>query len=100
MKTRIEMKIEKDNFLKTIETKPLSLSQRERLSNLGFQSDMIFSLHLFACRCGVLKIDGIEINDENFDNEINKLGNQEILWIGEKIISETTMNKKKGVCGS
>jgi len=85
-------------------TKPLTLEQRIDANNLKNEinpvTGYVITKNLFAgriryLRYGLETLNGVEITEENFDTEVNKLTNDEITFISDYIAEETNFSKKK-----
>lgn len=85
-------------------TKPLTLSQRIECNDIETEMNPsqgtvivrdVFKQRIKYLRYGLKSLNGIEINEENFDAEVNKLANDEIVEIADFIAEETNLSKKK-----
>ena len=85
-------------------TKLLTLKQRIEVNDLEVEMNAVTGSvivrNMFAQRVkylcyGLKSLGGIEITEDNFDEQINKLTNNEIEKISDKIAEETNLSKKK-----
>lgn len=85
-------------------TKPLSLSQRIETNDLEVEMNAVtgsvivknmFAQRVKYLRYGLKSLGDIEITKDNFDEQVNKLTNDEIEKISDKIAEETNLSKKK-----
>ncbi len=55
----------------------------------------LFAQRIKYLRYGLKTLNGVELTKDNFDVEVNKLTNDEIQEISDKIAEETNLSKKK-----
>lgn len=87
----------------TYELKPVSFADRVKCSNrkteITMQGSVIvhdpFTGWVEWCKAGLKSIDGVELNDENFESELNQLSNEDIIKIGQEIKEACETGKKK-----
>jgi len=84
-------------------TKPITLQQRIDCNDMsteftpggGIITRDIFAQRIKYLRYGLKSVEGMEITEDNFDNEIMKLSNDEIDIISNQIAMESNFTKKK-----
>ncbi len=86
------------------ETKLLNLAQRIEVNDIECEMNVstgsvivrnMFAQRVKYLRYGLKSLNGIEITEDNFDEQVNKLTNDEIEEISGKIAEETNLSKKK-----
>jgi len=77
------------------EIRSLTLSQREECMNGALATDTMFTQVLKWIRFGLLKLKGVAITEDNFDDEVNKLGDMELYDIAGDIREKTQFPDKK-----
>lgn len=83
------------------ETKAMTVKRRAEMNDFAFQRDMegmpqkFFSFIVAALHGGLKSVNGVEITEKNFDEELMRLTDNDILEIGSAIILETNPTKKK-----
>lgn len=75
--------------------RPLTLREREICSNKVMEFKDFFTQILIWIRYGLTELKGVEITKENFDEEVNNLGNEDMADISLAIRMATEFPGKK-----
>ena len=89
------MKEKEPEVFTDYEIKPLTLSQREECMNGAMVTDTMFTQVLKWIRFGLTKLKGVAITEDNFEEEVNKLGDLELYDIAGDIREQTQFPSKK-----
>lgn len=85
-------------------TKPLSLSQRIECNQVRTKAEPDKNGYIIVdvmwnkvnyIRAGIDTLNGVKITETNFDEELNKLSDDEIFEISEDIFNKANLSKKK-----